>query len=96
MAYVPFVVQRPPAGPFNKHDLQWESRQVTQGKHKGKLLQEAHIPVDRVDDFINGTQLCFYSSRYATFHSTALLTSRVSKQGSAVEARPLITVQNRR
>ena len=46
-------VQTPPAGPFSRTDLQWESK-TNQGCGKRRETKKATIPWNRLDDFLEG------------------------------------------
>ena len=44
-----FRVQTPPVGYFNSKDVHW-----VKGSAKKSTFQQAYIPSDRVEDFIDG------------------------------------------
>ena len=50
---VKMSVQIPPAGPFTRADLQWETK-CNQGRGRRRETHKATIPWDRLDDFLEG------------------------------------------
>ena len=48
------ILRTPPEGIFDRHDLQCSQRRITMGPKKGASVQDAHIPADRLEDFIAG------------------------------------------
>lgn len=61
MPHPPSLVQRPSAGPFDQRSLQWVPRRISKGPNKDKLVQEAYIPADRCEDFLQGLGCCWQS-----------------------------------
>ncbi|KAL3160739.1 hypothetical protein ABBQ32_010649 [Trebouxia sp. C0010 RCD-2024] len=54
MSHPPPLGQRPPAGLFDKTDLQWVPRRISKGANKDQLVQEAYILADRCDYLLQG------------------------------------------
>ena len=50
---VKMSVQNPPAGPFTRADLEWETK-CNQGRGRRRETHKATIPWDRLDDFLEG------------------------------------------